>query len=37
VRASFDASGSNVSKIEVTSKQKVKADDKDKTGLNKEK
>jgi len=37
VRASFDASGSNVSKIEVTSKPKVKADDKDKTGLNKEK
>jgi Cu/Ag efflux protein CusF len=37
VRASFDASGSNVSKIEVTSKQKVKTDDKDKTGLNKEK
>ena len=37
VRASFNASGSNVSKIEVTSKQKVKADDKDKTGLNKEK
>ena len=37
VRASFDATGSNVSKIEVTSKQKVKADDKDKTGSNKEK
>jgi len=37
VRASFDASGSKVSKIEVTSKQKVKTDDKDKTGLNKEK
>jgi Cu/Ag efflux protein CusF len=37
VRASFDASGSNVSKIDVTSKDKVKADDKDKTGLKKEK
>src|SRR5439155_27336296 len=32
VRATCDASGSNVWKIEVTSKQKVKAHDKDKIG-----